>query len=251
MEIQIKIPHTEYRKIAKRRIAGETLVSIAKSYNVTRERIRQILKDQFPEITAGVAGRARRKILDREREKQTQLCACGCKTVIPVWKRYKRTWYRARYYVSGHQGRNRVPYKRTPETIAKYKATKVKHWAEGRYDNKILKKTIIMRRKLWKVLKGHPEGLTVKEIVEMTGIKKATLIYWIKTQQYMKFDAHRGKGPGHPYIIKLAKEPPVNLEDEMCSPLLNLEKKRHKGDIIITGPFCTILEVPERKGKNG
>jgi len=33
METQIKIPHTEYRKIAKRRIAGETLVSIAKSYN--------------------------------------------------------------------------------------------------------------------------------------------------------------------------------------------------------------------------
>jgi len=256
METQIKIPHTEYRKIAKRRIAGETLVSIAKSYNATRERIRQILKDQFPEITAEVAGRARRKILDREREKQTQLCACGCEMIIPIWR--KRTgknetqyWGPAAHYVSGHQGRNRVPYKRTSIDRARISETAKRNWVAGKYNNKILKKTIIMRRKLWKILKEHPEGLTVKEIMEITGIKKTTLIYWIKTQQYMKFDAHRGKGPGRPYIIKLAKEPPVNLEDEMCSPLLNLEKKRHRGDIIITGPFCTILEVPEHKGKNG
>jgi len=222
-KIQIKVSHTEYRKIAKRRKKGETLKSIAKSYSVTRERIRQILRDHFPEITAKVAGEIRKKTFDQEQENQTQLCACGCKTVIPKWKKYKRGWSPAPRYTSGHQGRNRVPYERTTETIAKYKVAKKRDWAAGKYDNKILKKTIIMRQKLWKVLREYPEGLTVKRIIEITGIKKTTLLYWIKVQQYIKLDAHRGKGPGYPYIIKLAKESPVNLEDEMCSPRLNLD----------------------------
>ena len=62
----------------------------------------------------------------------------------------------------------------------------------------------------------------------MTGIKETTLSRWIKTQQYIKLDAHRGKGIGRPYIIKLAKEPSVNLEDEMCSPRLNLDVEKGK-----------------------
>ena len=71
-----------------------------------------------------------------------------------------------------------------------------------------------MRRKLWKILKEHPDGLTIKEIIEKTKIKKSTLVRWIRVQQYMKLDACRGKGHGRPYIIKLAKEPSVNVEDE-------------------------------------
>lgn len=223
MEIQIKVPHTEYRKIAKRRKKGETLKSIAKSYSVTRERIRQILRDHFPEITAKVAGEIRKKTFDQEREKQTQLCACGCKTTIPKWKKYEQGWSPAPHYTSGHQGRNRVPYKRTPESLAKSSVAKKKHWAAGKYDNKIRRDTIIMRHKLWNILREHPEGLTTKRIIEITGIKKTTLLRWIKVQQYIKLDAHRGKGPGHPYTIKLGKESPVNLEDEMCSPRLSLD----------------------------
>ena len=222
METQIKIPHTEYPKIAKKRKAGKTLKFIAEPYGATRERVRQILENHFPEITAKTAGLARKNIRDRKREKETKLCACGCGTVIPKWKKRdghwypSPYWYPARQYFSGHQGRNRVPYKRTPETIAKYRAARKRDWAAGKYDNKILKKTIIMRRKLWKVLREHPEGLTTKEIIEMTGIKRSALLYWIRYQKYIKLDAHRGEGLGRPYIIKLAKEPSVNVEDEMC-----------------------------------
>lgn len=222
IETQIKVPHTEYREIAKRRKVGETLESIAESYNATRERIRQILRDHFPEITAKIAMQARRRIFDQKRETQIQFCACGCKTPIPKWKRDKYGWRLAPRYISGHQGRNRVPYKRTPESLAKSSITKKRDWAAGKYDNKISKKTIIMRHKLWNVLREHPEGLTTKEIIEMTGVKKTTLSRWIKIQQYIKLDVHRGKGQGHPYTIKLARELPVNLEDEMCSPRLNL-----------------------------
>jgi len=156
--------------------------------------------------------------------------------IIPIWR--KRTgknetqyWGPAAHYVSGHQGRNRVPYKRTSIDRARISETAKRNWVAGKYNNKILKKTIIMRRKLWKILKEHPEGLTVKEIMEITGIKKTTLIYWIKTQQYMKFDAHRGKGPGRPYIIKLAKEPPVNLEDEMCWGKAHQDCQRPKNSL--------------------
>lgn len=232
METQIKVPHTEYPKIARKRKTGKTLRFIAKPYNVTRERIRQILRDHFPEITAEVAGETRKNIRDRKREKETKLCACGCGTVIPKWKKRDGHWYPCSYwyptrqYFPGHQGRNRVPYKRTPETIAKYKAARKRDWAAGKYDNKILKKTIIMRRKLWKILKEHPDGLTIKEIIEKTKIKKSTLVRWIRVQQYMKLDTHRDKGHGRPYIIKLAKEPSVNVEDEICSPYLNTEGKK-------------------------
>lgn len=221
-ETQIKVPHTKYREIAKRRKAGETLKSIAGSYNVTRERIRQILRDHFPEITATIAGRTRREIFDRERKKQTQFCACGCKTTIPKWKRNKWGWSPAPRYASGHQGRNRVPYKRTPIDRVRISVAQKKNWATGKYDNKIRKDTIITRQKLWKVLKEHPEGLTVREIIKITGIKVTTLLRWIKIQQYIKLDVYRSGGQGHPYIIKLAKELPVNLEDEICSSHLNL-----------------------------
>lgn len=225
MNTQIKIQHTEYRKIATKRRQGETLDSIAKTYNVTRERIRQILRDHFPEITAVTAGGTRKKIFDQKREKETKLCACGCGTTISAWTGEGQGWRPARNYVSGHQGRNRVPYKRTPESLAKSSFAKKRDWAAGKYDNKIRKDTIIMRHKLWKILRRYPEGLTIKKIVEMTGIKKTTLSRWIKVQQYIKLDAHRGEGQGHPYIIKLDKEPPINLEDEMCPPHLNLDTR--------------------------
>lgn len=232
METQIKVPHTEYPKIAKKRKGGKTLKFIAKPYNVTRERIRQILRDHFPEITAEVAGRARTEIRDRERGKETKLCACGCGTIIPKWKKrdghwYPHPyWYPTRQYFPGHQGRNRIPYKRTPETIAKYKAARERDWAAGKYDNKILKKTIIMRRKLWKILREHPEGMMTTDIIRITGINRSTLNRWIRIQQYIKLDVHRTEKPGRPYFVKLAKEPAVNLEDEMCSPHLNLEDEK-------------------------
>jgi len=218
METQIKVPHTDYLEISIRRRKGETLKSIAESYNVTRERIRQILRDHFPGITAEGAGKARKNIFDQEREKQTQLCACGCRTTIPVWRKDKWGWSPARRYVSGHQGRNRVPYERTPKSRARTSATKKKDWREGKYDNKIRKDTTEIRRKLWKILREHPEGIITTDIVKMTGIKRSTLNRWIKVQQYIKLDAHRTVGPGRPYIVKLAKELPLNLEDEMCSP---------------------------------
>jgi hypothetical protein len=215
VETQIKIPHTEYLKIAKKRKAGKTLESIAEPYGATRERIRQILKNHFPEITAKVAGQARKRVLEQKREKETRPCACGCGIMIPIWKKSKWSWQPYRRYVLGHQGRNRIPYKRTPESLAKSSMTKKRDWAAGKYDNRILRKTIIMRRKLWKVLREHPEGLTTAKIITTTGINHGTLLYWIKYQQYMKFDARRLEGiPGRPYIIKLAKEPPVNLENK-------------------------------------
>ena len=217
METQIKVPHTEYLKISIRRGKGETLESIAKPYGVTRERIRQILEEHFPGITAKVAGRARKNIFDREREKQTRPCACGCGTAIPVWKRDRGYWSPARRYVPGHAYLNCVSYERTPESRARTSEVQKRHWAAGKYDNKILKKTIIMRRKLWKILREHPEGMTTTDIIKATGINRSTLNRWIKLQQYIKLDAHRTKRPGRPYIVKLAKESPVNLEDERVS----------------------------------
>jgi len=221
METQIKIPHTEYPEIAKERRAGKTLESIAEPYGITRERIRQILKEHFPEITAKVAGRTRKKILNREREKETRFCTCGCGTKIPVWRKvnYKNgRWAPAPRYVSGHQGRNRVPYERTPIDRARISVAAKRNWAAGKYDNKILKKTIIMRRKLWKILKEHPEGITTTDIIKATEISRSTLNRWIRTQQYMRFNIRRQGKRGQPYIISLAKEPSVNLENEMCSP---------------------------------
>jgi len=228
METQMKVPHTEYPKIARKRKAGKTLRFIAKPYNVTRERIRQILRDHFPEITAEVAGQAKKKIFNRERGKETKLCACGCGTVIPKWKKYegKGYWYPTPQYFPGHQGRNRVPYERTPETIAKYRAARKRDWAAGKYNDKIRKDTIEIRRKLWKILREHPEGMTTPNIIKATGINQSTLWRWIKIQQYIKFNILQKGNRGRPYIISLAKESSVNLEDEMCSPYLNIEDKK-------------------------
>ena len=232
LETQIKVPHTEYPKIAKKRKAGKTLKFIAKPYDVTRERIRQILRDHFPEITAEAAGRVRKKARDQKREKETKLCACGCGIVIPKWKKREGHWYPSPYwyptrqYFPGHQGRNRVPYERTSTNRAKISVATKRSWKAGKYDNKIRKDTIEIRRKLWKILREHPEGITTTNITKITGINQSTLWRWIRKQQYMKFNIHQRGNQGRPYIISLAKEPAVNLEDEMCSPYLNTEDKK-------------------------
>lgn len=133
-----KIPQNKHSDIARRRQDGETLQSIANTYSCSRERVRQIIRDEFPWIKAKDIHILRRKRINKGEAQKTQLCACGCGAVIPVRMKNKQGyWCNAPRYVPGHidptrreEVRNRI---NRPEHKAKTIAAVKRGWKEGKY----------------------------------------------------------------------------------------------------------------------
>jgi len=175
-----KIPASEYARIEKYRLAGEALQTIANRYGVSRERIRQIIKEHFPEIKAKQIVCLRQQATDKQREGETVLCECGCGTLIPKWRRGSRgEWVRAAYYLPDHV---------------------YHHVHERSYE---------IAEKLTKFLKEHPEGVRVPMIMRGTGLSHPTVYRYIrepKYRKYIKLNVHRIRGPHNPYIVSLAEE---------------------------------------------
>jgi len=168
-----KIPTCEYPQIAEYRSEGQTFQTIADHYGVTKERIRQILEEHFPEITTKQIRHLRKQAFDEQREGETVPCRCGCGALVPKWKKYKDGAWRGRA----------SPY----------------HFDRTRG----------VAGKLRRFLKEHPEGATVSMIVKGTGLSHPTVYRYVKEPKYrrhVKLNVHRGDGPQNPYVVSLAEE---------------------------------------------
>jgi len=175
-----KIPGCEYARIKKYRLEGEALQTIADRYGVTRERIRQIIEERFPEIEAKQIVRLRQQAFAEQREKETVLCECGCGSLIPKWKRDKNGyWSRAAYHRPDH----------------------IYH-----HQQEISRK---IAEKLRRFLEEHPGGVRVSAIIKGTGLSHPTVYRYVKEPAYrrhIKLNVHRESGPHNPYIVSLAED---------------------------------------------
>lgn len=209
-----KILATDLHEIArKRRKEKQTLQQIGNYYGVSRERIRQILKEKFPTIDTRGAQKAKKREFDQLRGKEKILCACGCSTKIPKWIRHiyqggREEWSPARRYVPGHVSpvwlENVRKAAKDPIRRAKLSKAKKKSWAEGKYENRKFRRDYLQYVcELISFLQTHP-GATMKEILENIGFHRSTLTRYIRTLDFI--DVARGRGAGKPYYLFLKRD---------------------------------------------
>lgn len=204
-----KILPTDLHEIARKR--GEekqTLQQIGNHYGVSRERIRQILKEQFPAIDTRGAQKAKKREFDRLRSKEQTLCACGCGAIIPKWKKTIWGWGPARRYYPGHISptwlENVRKASKDPIRRAKLSTAKEKSWAEGKYKNRKFRRDYLHYvNALISFLRTHP-GATIKEVLENISFHRSTLTRYMRKLDFI--ESVRVKEQGRPYHLFLKRD---------------------------------------------